>query len=103
MLNELGPFALLMHYFIENISKFKKLGISREEFDRFKRLVLSTITQTISGYHQDQQRKRRALEMYDEIYNISIRNDHQFPIGTPTISEVSHNYRWDRMKDRLVG
>jgi hypothetical protein len=79
MLNELGPFALLMHYFTENISEFKKLEISREEFHKFKGLVLSAITQTINGYHQDQQRKRRALQLYDEIYNISIRNDHQFP------------------------
>lgn len=71
--------ALLMHYFTENKSEFKKLEISREEFDTFKGLVLSTITQTISGYHQDQQRKRRALELYDEIYDIPIRNDHQFP------------------------
>ena len=62
MLNELGPFALLMHHFTENVNEFRKLTISKEEFQGFKDLVSSTITQAICGYHQDQERKRRAMQ-----------------------------------------
>jgi hypothetical protein len=40
MLNELGPFALLMHHFTEPESEFRKLAISKEEFQGFKDLVL---------------------------------------------------------------
>ena len=69
MLNELGPFALLMHHFTENVNEFRKLTISREEFQGFKDLVSSTITQAICGYNQDQERKKRAMKLYDEIYN----------------------------------
>jgi hypothetical protein len=49
MLNELGPFALLMHHFAENVNEFRKLTISKEEFEWFKDLVSSTITQAICG------------------------------------------------------
>lgn len=78
MLNELGPFPLLMHHFTENISEFRNLAIPKEQFQQFKDLVLSTITQAICGYNQDQERKKRAMKLYDEIYNIPIRNDHKF-------------------------
>jgi hypothetical protein len=82
MLNELGPFPLLMHHFTENISEFRNLAIPKEQFQQFNDLVLSTITQAICGYNQDQERKKRAMKLYDEIYNIPIRNDHQFPNAT---------------------
>ena len=49
MLNELGPFALLMHHFTKNVNEFRKLTISKEEFEGFKDLVSSTITQAICG------------------------------------------------------
>jgi hypothetical protein len=61
MLNELGPFTLLMHHFTENISEFRNLAIPKEEFQQFKDLVLSTITQAICGYHQDQERNHSAF------------------------------------------
>lgn len=67
MLNELGPFALLMHHFSENVNEFKRLAISDEELRGFKELVLSTLTQAIWAYNLDQKRKKRATQLYDEI------------------------------------
>ena len=49
MLNELGPFALLMHHFTENVNEFRKLTMLKEEFEGFKDVVSSTITQAICG------------------------------------------------------
>jgi hypothetical protein len=92
MLNELGPFALLMHHFVENIDEFRRLEISREEFQAFKETVLSTITHTICGYNRDQERKLRAMQLYDEIYNMAIRNDHKFPNGKGAVALPLFNF-----------
>jgi hypothetical protein len=92
MLNELGPFALLMHHFVENIDEFRSLEISRKEFQAFKESVLSIITHTICGYNRDQERKLRAMQLYDEIYNMAIRNDHKFPNGKGAIAPPLFNF-----------
>ena len=62
MLNELGPFALLMHYFVKKIPEFMKLEISPETFEEFKQLVTSTIFEALkySSYSLDQKSRAQA-------------------------------------------
>ena len=79
MLNELGPFALLMHHFVENIEEFRKLDVTGEQFQELKEIVLSTLTGTFTRYNHNQNLKLRAMQFYDEIYNMAIRNNHIFP------------------------
>jgi hypothetical protein len=82
MLSELGPFALLMHYFVENIEQFRRLYITGEEFQAFKEAVLSTLSYTITKYNQNRDLKLQARQLYDEIYNMAIKNNHIFPNAT---------------------
>jgi hypothetical protein len=79
MLNEMGPFALLMYNFVRTDHEFKRLEISNEEFQDFKKAVTSTISQVIGRYRSSQQQASIARLLYDELYDLSIRHDHQFP------------------------
>lgn len=79
MLNELGPFVLLMHHFAENMDEFKKLEVTAEELKAFEESILYALNHTIDRYNHDQAQKMRARQLYDDIYNIAIRNDHTFP------------------------
>jgi hypothetical protein len=82
MLNELGPFVLLMHYFVENTEQCRRLDITGGEFQAFKDVVLSTLSYTITKYNQNRNLKLRARQLYDEIYNMAIKNNHIFPNAT---------------------
>jgi SIR2-like domain len=78
-LNELGPFALLMHHFVRNTDKFEGLKVTDEEFRSFKQSVASTLSTVISAYYTSEERKSRAMQLYDELFNMPIRNNHVFP------------------------
>src|SRR5690349_10574253 len=92
MLNELGPFALLMHHFVTNIDEFRRLEISKDQYHAFKESVLSAITNAIYRYNQDKERKLRAVELYDEIFSMAITHDHKFPNAKGGISEPVFNF-----------
>jgi hypothetical protein len=79
MLNEMGPFALLMYNFVSTDHEFRQLEIFNDEFQNFKECVASTISQVIGRYRYSQPQKSTARRSYDEIYDLSIRHNHQFP------------------------
>src|SRR5690242_18309360 len=78
MLNDMGPFSILMHHFIENNDEFRRLDISNDEFQNFKESVASTLSEVIGGYGSNEQ-KSIARQLYDQLYTIPIRNNHKFP------------------------
>ena len=77
-LNELGPFPILMHNLLSYNNEFNSLQISQQEFSNFERIVETVIVNSINTYNNDRIRRQRAKNLYDELFKIPIRNNHQF-------------------------
>jgi hypothetical protein len=78
MLNDMGPFAILMHHFVANNDEFRQLEISNDEFKEFKESVANIISEVIGKYRSNDQ-KSIATRLYDELFAIPAKNNNQFP------------------------
>jgi hypothetical protein len=76
-LNELGPFPILMNNLLRDNTKFNNLLISQREFSDFERIGKNVIVNTINVYNDDNERRQRAKNLYDELFRIKIRNNHR--------------------------
>ena len=78
LLNELGPFPILMHNFLNENEEFNSLQITQQEFSNFEGIVENVIVNTINAYNFDSGRRQRAKQFYDELFRIPIRNSNHF-------------------------
>jgi hypothetical protein len=82
ILNDMGPFAILMHHFVANNDEFRQLEISNDEFQNFKETVASTLSDVIGRYgygDRSNEQKSTAIQLYDGLFAIPARNNNQFP------------------------
>ena len=80
-LNELGPFPVLMNNLLNDNNEFNSLQISQSEFSDFEQIVKDVIVNSINAYNDDDNRRQRAKNLYDELFKIKIRNNHQILNG----------------------
>lgn len=76
-LRELGPFAVIMDDLLENNESLRSLQITEEEFLEFQQIVSETIFSVMNNYRDDQTNRRRAIELYDNLFEIG-RDHGQF-------------------------
>jgi hypothetical protein len=78
ILNELGPFPVLMNNLLDNSKAFKNLEVTKQDLNLFKRIVERVIVRSINSYNNNNEMREKAREQYDKLFNIPIKYDHQF-------------------------
>ena len=73
-----GPVALIMDHFLRESHEFQSIQITRQEYESFRELVAEIITNEMNRYIRSTQDRRRARELYDDLFQISIRSNSKF-------------------------
>ena len=78
ILNELGPFPVLMNNLLDNSKGFKNLKVQKQELRQFKKTVEKVIVNSINHYNKNNKMRIKAKTLYNELFNIPIKYDYQF-------------------------
>ena len=73
-----SPVALIMDHFLRESHEFQSIQITRPEYESFRELVAEIITNEMNQYIRSTQDRRRARELYDDLFQISIRSNSKF-------------------------